>query len=122
MRTRRLASLLQAELADLLKRRTNDPRLSRVTLTGVDISPDLSQAKVYFTLYDEKYRKEAEAGFKAASAFLRGKLANILHLKTMPRLLPVFDRSIDEALYMENLIRKTIDADNILTEQEKSKN
>jgi ribosome-binding factor A len=122
MRTQRLASLLQSQLADLLKRHTNDPRLSRVTVTGVDISPDLSQAKVYFTLYNEKYRKEAEAGFRAAAPFLRGKLANMLHLKTIPRLLPVFDHSIDEAVYMENLIRKTIAEDNLLTNLEKNKN
>ncbi|MDR1397303.1 MAG: 30S ribosome-binding factor RbfA [Desulfarculales bacterium] len=114
LRTQRLASLLQSNLADILRRQVKDPRLSRVTLTGVDVSADLSYARVYFTLFDMKEREKAEIAFKSASSFLRAKLAAILHLKTIPKLLPVFDDTIDKAAHMDILIRKTLAEDEML--------
>jgi ribosome-binding factor A len=116
LRTQRLSSLLQNNLADILRRQVKDPRLSRVTLTGVDVSPDLSYARIYFTLFDVKEREKAEIAFKSASSFLRSRLAAVLHLKTIPKLLPVFDDTIDKAAHMEILIRKTIADDELLTD------
>ena len=106
MRTRRLGSLLQAELAALLHRQVKDPRLAQVTLTGVNVAPDLSQAKIFFTLHREENRLQAEKGFKAAAPFLRTRLAAALHLKTVPRLVAVFDNSIIQATHLESLIKQ----------------
>ena len=69
-RTERLGNLIQAELADLLLKRVKDPRLAGMTLTGVDVSPDLAQAKIYFSLLDASRRRQVEDGFKAAAPFL----------------------------------------------------
>ncbi len=121
MRTRRLGSLLQAELAELLARRVNDPRLSQVVLTGVDVAPDLSQAKVFFTLHEEEHRMQAEKGFKAASSFLRTQLAAKLHLKTVPRLVAVFDNSISRASRIEGLIREAKENDARLSQTDSDK-
>jgi ribosome-binding factor A len=111
LRTRKLGSLLQAELADLLRRRVKDPRLSRITLTGVDVSPDLSMARVYFSVLDEQNLRDAQNGFAAAASFLRSQLAAKLRLKTVPRLAPVFDRTLKDGAYMESLIRQVIARD-----------
>lgn len=116
LRTRRLGALFQAELAELLTRRIKDPRLDQVTLTGVDVAPDLSQAKVYFTLHHEENRAQAEKGFQAASSYLRKQLATALHLKTVPRLVAVFDNSIGHGLRMEALIRRAKQQDELITQ------
>ena len=121
LRTRRLGSLIQAELAELLRKSVKDPRLELVTLTGVDVAPDLSQAKVYFTLHDEGNRTQAEKGFKAASSYLRTRLASALHLKTVPRLVGVFDNSINQALRLEELLRKAKMEDEILSHSREGK-
>ena len=116
LRTRRLGSLLQAELANLLRRRVKDPRLDQIILTGVDVAPDLSLARVYFTLHQEENRSQAEKGFKAAAPFLRSSLAAALHLKTVPRLVAVFDHSISYGSRLEGLIRQARVQDQALSE------
>ena len=105
-RTRRLGSLIRAELGDLLTRKVKDPRLAFISITGVDVSPDMGQAKVYFSLMDESKAAEAEAGFKAASGFLRGALAKKLNLKVIPRLVPVYDPSLVRGSEMTALINR----------------
>ena len=105
-RTKRVGALIRSELAQLLLRRVKDPRLKDVTLTGVDVSPDFSQAKVFFSLMGEGGRAEAEEGFQAAAPFLRRELSKRLGLKTMPRILPVYDSSLAEGAQMTDLIQR----------------
>lgn len=110
-RTERLGNLILAELADLLLKRVKDPRLAGMTLTGVDVSPDLAQAKIYFSLLDPARRREVEAGFKAAAPFLRRELATRLAIKTTPRLVLAYDASLVQGAAMEKLIRQVRQAD-----------
>ena len=104
-RTKRLGNLIQAELGDLLLKKVKDPRVGMVSVTAVDVAPDLSQAKVYFSLLDESRRQEAQAGLKAAAGFLRGQLAARLNLKSMPRLIPVYDDSLVQGARMDQLVK-----------------
>ncbi len=105
-RTKRLGNLIQAELGDLLLTKVKDPRVGMVSVTAVDVAPDLSQAKVYFSLLEEGRRDEALAGLKAAAGFLRGQLASRLNLKTMPRLIPVYDSSLAQGARMDQLVKQ----------------
>lgn len=105
-RTQRLSALLLAELAELLLRRVKDPRLEGINLTGVDVSPDLSQAKVFYSLVNETRRAEVEKGFIKAAPFLRRELASRLQIKITPRLVLVFDPSIARGLHMDRVIRE----------------
>ena len=117
-RTKRVGALIRSELAELLFRKVKDPRLKQVTLTGVDVSPDFSQAKVFFSLMSEEGRAEAEKGFEAAAPFLRRELANRLGIKTMPRLLPVYDSSLVEGAQMTELIQRVRREDEAAAGQE----
>lgn len=110
-RTERLGNLILAELADLLLKRVKDPRLAGMTLTGVDVSPDLAQAKIYFSLLDASRRRQVEDGFKAAAPFLRRELATRLAIKTTPRLVLAYDASLVQGAEMERLIRQVRQAD-----------
>ncbi|MEW5913643.1 MAG: 30S ribosome-binding factor RbfA [Thermodesulfobacteriota bacterium] len=105
-RTKRLGTLIQAELGELLLKKVRDPRVGMVSLTGVDVSPDLSQAKVYYSLLDQERRAEAQAGLEAAAGFLRRELAARLNLKSMPRLIPVYDHSLARGERMDQLLKQ----------------
>jgi ribosome-binding factor A len=116
-RTQRLSNLIQAELGDLLLKRVKDPRLEPITITGVDVSPDLSQAKVFYSLLDAARRPEVEAGFKAAAPFLRHELASRLQIKITPRLWLVYDPSLAQGARMDSLIREAREQDQVLAQQ-----
>lgn len=117
-RPRRVGNLIQAELAQLLIRKVKDPRVEGVSLTAVDVSPDLRQAKVFYTVMDDARREEAEAGLIAVSAFLRKELASRLHLKILPRLVPVWDGSITRGMSMDALIRQAREHDEMVSAHE----
>ncbi len=105
-RTKRLGNLILAELGELLTRRVKDPRVAAVNLTAVDVAPDLSQAKVFFSLLDPARKDEALAGLNAAAGFLRRELAARLRLKSMPRLVPTYDDSLIKGAHLEQVIRQ----------------
>ena len=92
-------------------KRVKDPRLKEVTITGVDVSPDLRQAKVFFSLLDAAKIPEAVAGFEAAAPFLRRELAARLQTKVTPRLVPVYDDSMARGADMNQLIRQVREQD-----------
>lgn len=115
-RTQRLGNLIQAELGELLLKKVKDPRLAQITITGVDVSPDLSQAKVFYSLLETARRPEVEAAFKSASPFLRRELASRLQIKVTPRLLPVYDPSLAEGMRLDGLIRQARQEDQALAE------
>ncbi len=103
--------MIQSELALLLMKRVKEPRLKDVTITGIDVSPDLRQAKVFFSLLDAEKVPEAIAGFNAAAPFLRRELASRLQTKVTPRLVPVYDDSMARGADMNELIRKVREED-----------
>jgi ribosome-binding factor A len=101
----RVAELLHRELSLLLMHEVRDPRLEGMTITGVDITPDLMLARVYVSvLGDESQIKEALAGLDHAKGFLRTQLAGRVQLRFMPDLIFALDKSavygqrIDELL------------------------
>lgn len=99
-RTERIASQLLAELARLLRQEVTDPRVGLVTLTRVDVAPDLSNAMVYWSGLDAGSEVDAERveqqeeGLASAASFLRRRAARELPLKRMPELRFRYDPSL----------------------------
>lgn len=88
-RTERVGESIREELARVMREEATDPRLRLVTLTRVDVAPDLSQALVFWSVMDAPGAptvEEAEAGLGAAASFLRRQLAHTLRLRRMPSL------------------------------------
>lgn len=88
-RTERVSEELRAELARLLTQETTDPRLRLVTLTRVDVSPDLARADVFWSHVEAKgmpTHEETTAGFERAASFLRHRIAQELPLRRAPEL------------------------------------
>ena len=108
-RVDRVNQLLLEELARLLRREVNDPRVSRVTLTGVESTPDLRHATVYVrTLGDETPVEEAIEGLRSAEGFLRGTLGRELHIRRIPELTFEVDRTLERARRIEHLLDEVI--------------
>jgi len=114
-RIERVGRLIQIELANILCRQIKDPRLERITLTGVSVSPDLKLAKIFYSLLDQDRKSEIEQGFYSAVPFLRRKLANRLYLKTVPKLVLVYDRSLIQGFFLEKIIRQARRFDKIVS-------
>ena len=88
-----------AELARLLRQDVTDPRIGLVTLTRIDVAPDLSNAVVFFSALDvdpadEEAAANLEAGLASAAPFLRRRAAHELPLKRMPELRFRYDPSL----------------------------
>lgn len=108
-RVDRVNQLLLEELARLLRREVNDPRVSRVTLTGVDATPDLRHATVYVrTLGDETPVEEAIEGLRSAEGYLRGTLGRELHIRRIPEFTFEVDRTLERARRIERLLDEVI--------------
>jgi ribosome-binding factor A len=99
-------------LAELLQKKTSDPRLASATITGVKMSPDLKIAKIYYTCKGEEEVKVAvAAGFGSAKGFLKRTLAKKLGLRSMPELKFFYDESFDYGERIEKVL-KSISAGN----------
>ena len=94
-RPNRVADQIRTELAELLVREVHDPGIGFVTLTRVQVSGDIQQARVFYTvLGDEKVRRASERALGRAAAFLRRQIGARLRLKRVPELTFVYDDSI----------------------------
>ena len=96
-RTDRVAEQIRAELARLLRAEMSDPRIGLVTLTRVDVSPDLRNAYVFWSRLDRSdpaSLHESQDGLDSAAAFARRRLAELLPLKRVPALEFRYDPSL----------------------------
>ena len=104
-RLRRVADQIQRELSGLLRSELKDPRVGMVTITGVEVSPDLAHAKVFFTaLGDAQSLDRTEEGLKHAAGFLRAQLGSRLKLRVTPELHFRHDPSVEEGVRLSQLI------------------
>src|SRR5918996_3036306 len=92
----RVGDQIRQELSELLARgEVHDPGIGFITLTRVQVSPDLQQARVFYTsLGDPKQRKETAKALDRATPFLRRQIGGALRLRRVPELAFRFDESI----------------------------
>jgi ribosome-binding factor A len=108
-RTQRVADAAKEVIAALLLKDVKDPRIGMVTLTTVEVSPDLRHARVLFSvLGDETKRKESLAGLRSASGFIRREVARQLRLRAAPELLFEFDPSLEYAERLSRLLKDVL--------------
>ncbi|PIE61714.1 MAG: ribosome-binding factor A [Desulfobacterales bacterium] len=104
-RSERVSNAIQAAITDLLSRKMSDPRLEMVTISGVKLSPDLSIATVYVTVFgDDRRKNDALEGFKSSKGYIKKSIAPKLGLKFMPELRFFIDETFDRAARLDALI------------------
>jgi ribosome-binding factor A len=103
-RMRRVNEAIRETLAEAVGE-LKDPRIGFVTVTGVETSPDLRQARVYVSvLGNERKREKTLQGLESAHGVLQAKLATELRMKRTPQLAFQFDPSVQEGMRMSQLI------------------
>jgi ribosome-binding factor A len=101
--------LLREELSDLIRNDLHDPRIDGIiTVTHVDVSPDLRRASAYVSvLGSDEQRDRTMIALEHARPYLRRELGRRVHLRTIPDVSFVSDRSMEEAQALTDLMRKT---------------
>jgi len=107
-RPKKVADLIQRELADLLRREVRDPHVGMVTLTSVDVSPDLSHAKVFFTILEKEKKDDTTRALQRAAGFLRSQLSHRMSMYTTPELRFVYDESVERGDRLSRLIDSVV--------------
>jgi ribosome-binding factor A len=108
-RLRRVADQIQRELSALLHTELKDPRVGMITLTDVEVSPDLAHAKVFFTtLGDAEALARTELGLARAAGFLRSELGRRLKLRVTPEVRFVHDPSVERGARLSRLINDAV--------------
>ena len=107
-RSRRVAEEIRRALAQLVHDEVRDPGVGMVTLTAVDLSPDLKHARVYFSVLPDDALATSAAALGRASGYLRRGLARTLKLRVTPDLTFVFDRSEKQGRELDALIQRAV--------------
>src|SRR6201992_4316522 len=104
-RTKRLAERISKIVAELLERRVKDPRLGFVTVTETRLTPDLREAKVFYTVFGSaEEREESAAALRSATGIIRSEVGRLTGLRHTPTLefiadeLPENAQRIDDEL------------------------
>lgn len=109
-RSKRVADLIQKTLAQILLQDMNDNRFNLVTITGVEVSRDLSYAKVYVSVLvddNEKIKQTVDALNRSAKG-LRYQLAKAVELRIAPELKFVYDESTAHGFHISSLIDSAV--------------
>ena len=104
-RAERVADQIRMEVADILARKIKDPRVGFITVTDVDLSPDLRVARVYVSsLHDGEQKDLALEGLINAVGFIRGELGRRLELRYTPELIFCQDGSRQQGTRIDQLL------------------
>jgi ribosome-binding factor A len=104
-RADRVGDQMKQEIADILMRRIKDPRIGFVTITDVEVTDDLKNAKVFVSIYGGD-KETTLKGLKSASTFIRAELGRRMRLKFVPEILFRFDSTVEKGAHIMELLRE----------------
>tara|TARA_B110000971_G_C19911134_1_gene454580 strand:+ start:109 stop:447 length:339 start_codon:yes stop_codon:yes gene_type:complete len=104
-RAERVNELIKRELVVLLSKGTKDPRLQEVIITDVEVTRDLTSARVFFSV-DESSQKNVAKLLNKASGFFRTSLSKALDLRHTPTLNFIYDTAPNAGARMDDLLSK----------------
>jgi ribosome-binding factor A len=106
-RATRVGDQILKEIADLLIRKIKDPRVKGVTLTGIQLSDDLKNAKIYYSVMgDQPDMEKIQAGLDSAKGYIKREIGSRMHLRYVPEILFRYDATLAIGDQMEKLFQK----------------
>ena len=99
---------MQRRLAGLLRREVKDPRVALVTITAVEVSSDLSHAKIFYGVLGREPTADVQEGLERAAGFLRAKLGRLLKMRQVPEIHFMPDEMIERAAHLTSLIDRAV--------------
>jgi ribosome-binding factor A len=107
VRVGRVGEQIKKEMSQILQSELKDPRIGFITVTGVDVTNDLSQAKVYLSIMGtDQQKEESLKALAKATGFIRSELGKRIRLRKTPELLFALDTSIEYGSRIEELLHK----------------
>lgn len=104
-RAKKVAKRIHQELAEILQREVSDPRLSLISVTGVEVDRELAYATIFVTALDSQDKlDEILSTIRGAAGFLRKQLAARIPLRSFPRLRFEYDASYDRGGRIDELL------------------
>ena len=111
-RAQRIGDQIRKELGRLLLQEIKDRRVQMIAITEVNVSRDLSHAKVYYSMVDnEQDKTEIEQALSKAAGFMRSRLAKELALRTTPKLRFIYDDAMEHGRHMTSIINAAVAED-----------
>lgn len=106
-RSVQVADLIRDEVSEIMQREMDDPRLGMVSITRVEMSPDLRYARIFVSVYGpDEERKNALVALNNASGFIRRTLAPRLRMRTIPEVGFRLDESMEHAENIARILRQ----------------
>ena len=105
-RQSRVADSVKHVVSKAIIQDVRDPRVEHITVTDVEVTPDLKIARIYITSHDSTKIDSALKGLSSAQPLLRRKIASELNLKYTPALKFFYDESLEQAERIESLLAK----------------
>jgi ribosome-binding factor A len=107
-RSGRINEEMKREISDIIQNEIRDPRISSmVSVTRVDVTKDLSYAKVYVSLFgSDESNKETLAALKSSARFIRKEVGHRIKLRLTPEILIEEDTSIKQGMHIEEILHK----------------
>jgi ribosome-binding factor A len=108
-RASRLGEQIQRDLSALIRTEVKDPRVGMVTITDVEVSRDLSHARVFVSSLDApEVREQSLQALRRAAGFLRSQLAQMIKVRTVPELHFEYDESVERGARLSRLIDEAV--------------
>lgn len=109
-RTVRLAEMFRKEISCLLQREIKDPRIGFATISRVEVSEDLSEARVFVSVFgEEKEQRDSLIGLTNSAGHLRTMLSRTIKIRRMPHLSFFLDKGLDNSWRIQELLREVQD-------------
>ena len=107
LRTDRVASLIKEEVGTYFAREYRDSRYGFITVTDVQVTPDLQIARIYYTtMGDERARERTAQALQRALPFIRRSIGSRVRLRRVPEVEFIFDESVEKLERIERLIQE----------------
>jgi len=106
LRIQRLNHTYMEEISLILMEEVKDDDLKDIVITGVDVTNDLSYAKVYFTLYNKEKKEKVLSALSNAASFIRGKLSERIEIRHTPELRFIYDESEEYGQRIDKIIKE----------------
>lgn len=110
-RSDRVSGLLRRELAQMIQAEARDPDIGFISLSDVEVSRDLSHAKVYITVFEENKASSTLKALQNAAGYFRKRLGQVLRMRNIPELHFLHDASVETGQKMDQLIARAIAQD-----------
>ena len=107
-RVEKANSVLQRKIAQIIESDLNDPRLEGqlITISSVDISSDLTYAKIFLSVFGPKDAQESLSAIQNASGYIRKELSKVLKFRALPELKFILDGSAEYSEKINNMLKK----------------